>query len=110
MFGISQDLVKHILPDSLGDDLIIEVQDTKGKYYGRVVAQVATIAEDRADKVCWWSIYHEPEHQLVGRTQLCISYSTNQDENCQAKCGSIAETVVYEFVFEIAMKVQHFQQ
>ncbi|KAF9620736.1 hypothetical protein IFM89_014257 [Coptis chinensis] len=97
------------LPD-LGDDLIIEVQDTKGKYYGRVVAQVATIAEDPADKVRWWSIYHEPEHELVGRIQLYINYSTSQDENCQPKCGSVAETVAYDFVFEVAMKIQHFQQ
>ncbi|KAM7523795.1 hypothetical protein LguiA_013697 [Lonicera macranthoides] len=34
------------LPDGLGDDLVIDVLDSKGKYYGRVVAQVADIAED----------------------------------------------------------------
>lgn len=33
-------------PDGLGDDLIVEVLDSKGKHYGRVVAQVVTIAED----------------------------------------------------------------
>jgi len=33
-------------PDSLGDDLIIDVSDSKGKSCGRVVAQVATMAED----------------------------------------------------------------
>ena len=33
-------------PDSIGDDLIIEVQDSKGQYYGRVVAQLATITDE----------------------------------------------------------------
>ncbi|PIA46481.1 hypothetical protein AQUCO_01500196v1 [Aquilegia coerulea] len=97
-------------PDSLGDDLIIEVQDTKGKCFGRVVAQVATIAEDPGDKVRWWSIYREPEHELVGRVQLYINYSTSQNENGHPKFGSVAETVAYDFVLEVAMKVQHFQQ
>ncbi|RVW65613.1 hypothetical protein CK203_033106 [Vitis vinifera] len=59
-------------PDSLGDDLILEVKDSKGKYFGRVLAQVATIAED--------------------------------------PCGSVAETVAYDLVLEVAMKIQHFQQ
>jgi hypothetical protein len=59
-------------PDSLGDDLIIDVSDSKGKPCGRVVAQVATMAEDPADKLRWWSIYREPEHELVGRIQLYI--------------------------------------
>ncbi|KAL5705885.1 hypothetical protein ACHQM5_024118 [Ranunculus cassubicifolius] len=97
-------------PGSHGDDLIIEVQDTKGKYFGRVVAQVAAIAEDPGDKVRWWSIYHEPEHELVGRVQLYINYSTSQDENSHPKCGPVAETVAYDLVLEVAMKVQHFQQ
>ncbi|MFS7949200.1 hypothetical protein Hanom_Chr06g00568791 [Helianthus anomalus] len=35
------------LPDSLGDDLIVEVQDSKGNHFGRVLAQVATISEDQ---------------------------------------------------------------
>ncbi|RVW65321.1 hypothetical protein CK203_058146 [Vitis vinifera] len=68
-------------PDSLGDDLILEVKDSKGKYFGRVLAQVATIAEDPGDKLRWWSIYHEPEHELVGKIQLYINYSTSLDEN-----------------------------
>ncbi|CAK7347233.1 unnamed protein product [Dovyalis caffra] len=95
--------------DSLGDDLIVEVQDSKGKYYGRVLAQVATIAEDPVDKLRWWSIYREPEHELVGKLQLYIIYSTSSDDS-NLKCGSVAETVAYDLVLEVAMKVQHFQQ
>ncbi|KAA8538165.1 hypothetical protein F0562_027773 [Nyssa sinensis] len=97
-------------PDSLGDDLIVEVQDSKGTQYGHVLAQVATIAEDPGDKLRWWSIYREPEHELVGRVQLYINYSTTLEENSHLKCGSIAETVAYDLVLEVAMKIQHFQQ
>ncbi|KAK3155350.1 hypothetical protein QOZ80_2BG0202080 [Eleusine coracana subsp. coracana] len=95
-------------PDSLGDDLIIDVSDSKGNPCGRVVAQVATMAEDPADKLRWWSIYREPEHELVGRIQLYIIYTTAADENM--KYGSVAETVAYDIVLEVAMKAQHIQQ
>ncbi|XWS21422.1 hypothetical protein CRYUN_Cryun30bG0053700 [Craigia yunnanensis] len=97
-------------PDSFGDDLIVEVQDSKGKHFGRVLAQVATIAEDSTDKLRWWSIYREPEHEPVGKLQLYINYSTSSDDNSHLKCGSVAETVAYDLVLEVAMKVQHFQQ
>ncbi|KAJ6829490.1 uncharacterized protein M6B38_357610 [Iris pallida] len=97
-------------PDSLGDDLILEVYDSKGTSCGRVVAQVASIAEDPSDKVRWWSIFREPEHELVGRLQLYINYTTSADENSALKCGSVAETVAYDLVLEVAMKVQHFRE
>uniref|UniRef100_A0A0D9VLB6 Uncharacterized protein n=1 Tax=Leersia perrieri TaxID=77586 RepID=A0A0D9VLB6_9ORYZ len=96
-------------PDSLGDDLIIDVSDSKGKPCGRVVAQVATMSEESADKLRWWSIYREPEHELVGRIQLYIHYTTAADDN-NAKYGSVAETVAYDIVLEVAMKAQHIQQ
>ncbi|KAH7860036.1 hypothetical protein Vadar_008426 [Vaccinium darrowii] len=96
------------LPDGLGDDLILEVHDSKGKYCGRVLAQVAAIAEDPGDKLRWWSIYQEPEHELVGRIQLYINYTTSYDASNQ-KCGSVAETVAYDLVLEVAMKVQQFK-
>lgn len=35
----------------------------------------------QGDKLRWWSIYREPEHELVGRVQLFINYSTSVDEN-----------------------------
>ncbi|KAG6472656.1 hypothetical protein ZIOFF_070131 [Zingiber officinale] len=129
-------LLMYSFPDSLGDDLIIDVYDSKAKSCGRVVVQVACIADDpvhdtvlvhfisfnmivilnlefcfmQNDKLRWWPIYHEPEHELVGRVQLYISYATNPDENNGLKCGSVAETVAYDVVLEVAMKVQHFQQ
>ena len=35
----------------------------------------------QADKLRWWPIYREPEHELVGRIQLYIHYTTAADEN-----------------------------
>ncbi|KAL8143887.1 hypothetical protein V2J09_016919 [Rumex salicifolius] len=97
-------------PDGLGDDLIVEVQDSKGKPCGRVLAQVVNVADDPSDKLRWWSIFQEPEHDLVGKIHLYINFSTTADENSHLKCGSVAETVAYDLVLEVAMKVQHFQQ
>lgn len=39
-------LLQHSFPDSIGDDLIVEVQGSKGECCGRVLAQVAAIADD----------------------------------------------------------------
>ncbi|XP_044469211.1 uncharacterized protein LOC123198570 isoform X2 [Mangifera indica] len=97
-------------PDSIGDDLIVEVQGSKGECCGRVLAQVAAIADDPSDKIRWWPIYHEPEHELVGRIQLHINYSTIQVGDNNPKCGCVAETVAYDFLLEVSMKAQKFQQ
>nr|XP_043607972.1 uncharacterized protein LOC122579802 [Erigeron canadensis] len=98
------------LPDGMRDDLVIEVTDSKGKYCGHAIAQLADIADDTGEKLRWWPIYHEPEHELVGRIQLHINYSTSTDENSNVKCGIVAETIAYDSVLEAAMKVQKFQQ
>ncbi|KAI3695361.1 hypothetical protein L1987_78357 [Smallanthus sonchifolius] len=87
------------LPDGMRDDLVIEVTDSKGKYCGQC-----------GDKLRWWPIYHEPEHELVGRIQLNIHYSTSTDESNDVKCGIVAETIAYDSVLEAAMKVQNFQK
>ncbi|XP_047342735.1 uncharacterized protein LOC124946204 [Impatiens glandulifera] len=96
-------------PDSLGDNLIVEINDSKGNKTGRVVAQIAEVAEDLGEKLRWWTIYREPEHEIVGKLQLYINYSTTLDEN-NLKFGNIAETVAYDLVLEVAMKVQKFQR
>ncbi|XP_023524025.1 uncharacterized protein LOC111788085 isoform X1 [Cucurbita pepo subsp. pepo] len=96
-------------PDGLGDDLIIEVQDSNAKHIGRAVLQIAAITDNPAEKLRWWSIYREPEHELVGKIQLYVNYSASTDDS-QPKCGLVAETVAYDLVLEVAMKVQHFQQ
>ncbi|KAG8373426.1 hypothetical protein BUALT_Bualt11G0023000 [Buddleja alternifolia] len=97
------------LPDGLGDDLVLEVQDSKGKYCGHAVVQVADIADESGEKLRSCFIYREPEHEQVGKIQLYINYSTTADENSH-KCTSVAETIAYDCVLETAMKVQQFQQ
>ncbi|KAL5992642.1 hypothetical protein ACLOJK_013561 [Asimina triloba] len=117
--SIEEDAVKmqpgsgetHVFfPDSLGDDLIVEVHDSKGKYYGRVLAQVATIAEDpvstaecrQGDKLRWWSIYREPEHELVGRAQLYINYTTSPEENGSLKSEVTMFVRYLSYVMDVA--------
>lgn len=34
----------------------------------------------QADKQRWFSVYREPEHELVGKIQLSVYYSTSSDE------------------------------
>lgn len=97
-------------PDSPGDDLIVEVKNSKGQHHGQAIVQVAAIADDSDDKTQWWPVYREPEHELVGRIQLHTSYSTSPDDNNSLKCGFVAETVAYDILLEVAMKVSHFRQ
>ncbi|CAA0812514.1 Unknown protein [Striga hermonthica] len=97
------------LPDGFGDDLIIEVHDSKGKYCGQALVQVADIADESGEKPRQCLIYREPDHEQIGKIQLSISYSTTHDEN-NHKCASVAETTAYDCVLETAMKVQQFQQ
>ena len=46
---------------------------------------------------------------LLGKIQLYVNHSTSLDES-NLKYSSIAETVAYDLVLEITMKVQHLQQ
>jgi len=39
----------------------------------------------QADKLRWWPIYREPDHELVGKLQLYINYSTSADDNSHLK-------------------------
>ncbi|KAL0736173.1 hypothetical protein Bca4012_012383 [Brassica carinata] len=93
--------------ESIGDDLIVEVRDSKGKFCGRVLAQLAAIIDEPSEKHKWWAIYHEPEHERVGRIQLHINYLSSLDE--KTKCGLVAETSAYDLVLEVAMKAEQFQ-
>ncbi|KAJ3671898.1 hypothetical protein LUZ60_007977 [Juncus effusus] len=101
---------RFFFPNSLGDDLMIDVYDSKATLCGRVTAQVAIIAEESTDKLKWWPLFREPEHELVGRVQLCINYTTAQDENNSLTFGYVAESVAYDIALEVAMKSQQFQE
>lgn len=97
-------------PDSIRDNLLIEVSDSKGKFCGRALVQFASIEDDPSSKVRWWPIYSEPEHRLVGRVLLHVDYTTVTDDHCCVQCGFVAETVAYDMVLEVALKVQNFHQ
>ncbi|GKF85193.1 hypothetical protein Tco_0250091, partial [Tanacetum coccineum] len=57
----------HIfLPDSLGDNLILEVHDSKGTHFGRVLVQVATISDDPVK-------YSKIVNSVILTTVSCIS-------------------------------------
>ncbi|CAA0831813.1 Unknown protein [Striga hermonthica] len=100
---------REFLPDGSGDDLVIEIHDSKGRRCGQALLQVADIAKELREKVRSCYIYREPEHEQVGRVQLHVSYSTTPDENNQ-KCTSVAETIAYDCVLETALKIEQFQE
>ncbi|KAG6416088.1 hypothetical protein SASPL_123512 [Salvia splendens] len=80
-----------VLPDGFGDDLIIEVQDSQGKYCGYALVQ------GKKHRQC--VISREPKHEKVGKIQLYTNYSISADENSY-KCTSVAvETIAYDNVF-----------
>ncbi|XP_042000010.1 uncharacterized protein LOC121749510 [Salvia splendens] len=55
------------LPDGFGDDLIIEVHDSKGKYCGHARVQVADISDESGNKHCQCFISREPEQEKAGK-------------------------------------------
>eukprot|EP01018_Ginkgo_biloba_P025795 Gb_04081 [translate_table: standard] len=100
----------HIfLPENQGDVLILEVQDSKGNAHGQVQIHIASLTDDPSDKVRWWPIYSEPEHECVGKVQLSINLITTSGEIGPMKCGHVGETLAYDLVLEAAMRMQNFQ-
>ncbi|KAL2652043.1 hypothetical protein R1flu_020171 [Riccia fluitans] len=98
------------LPESPADELIIDVQDIKGDSQGRCVVQLASITDDPTDRVRWFSVYSEPEHECVGKIQLSISYSSASSEIGASKWGAVGETLAYDIVLEVAMRAERFQR
>jgi hypothetical protein len=49
----------------------------------------------QADKLRWWSVYCEPEHELVGKIQLYINYSTSSDDHSQPKVSDYTGIVFH---------------
>ncbi|KAG6390875.1 hypothetical protein SASPL_148620 [Salvia splendens] len=103
------------LPDGFGDDLIIEVQDSKGKYCGHTLVHVDDIADEsllyrpHGEKHRHCIISRETEHEKAGKIQVYINYPTYADQNSY-KGTSIVETIAYDSVLETAMKGQQIEQ
>ncbi|KAH9312417.1 hypothetical protein KI387_027452 [Taxus chinensis] len=99
----------HIFfPESQGDVLIVEVQNSKGNPYGRSSIKIASITDDPNDKIRWWPIYNE-KHDCVGKVQLSITNLSTSGEMRPTKCGPVGETLAYDLVLEAAMRMQNFQ-
>jgi len=54
-----------------------------------IILEGLNIGSMQGNKLRWWPIFHEPEHELVGRVQLYISYSITPDENKHLKVHAI---------------------
>lgn len=50
-----------------------------------VILEVLNAGSMQGNKLRWWPIYHEPEHEVVGRVQLSIRYSNTPVENNHIK-------------------------
>ncbi|KAG6543633.1 hypothetical protein Mapa_014996 [Marchantia paleacea] len=98
------------LPESPADELIIDVQDIKGASQGRCVVQLTSISDDPTDRVRWFSVYVEPEHECIGKVQLSISYNSTSSEIGASKWGAVGETLAYDIVLEVAMRAERFQR
>ena len=63
---------------------------------GRVIFMLEglTIGSMQGNKLRWWPIFHEPEHELVGRVQLHISYSITSDENNYPKVHAVSHSSI----------------
>ncbi|KAL0659705.1 hypothetical protein Bca4012_080290 [Brassica carinata] len=96
--------------DSHEDDLIVEIFESKGKEFGRALVPLAKVTEVSAYSLSWESVFREPGHQLVGKIQIHFDYSASSDDNSHLKGCSVAETVAYDLVLEVALKTQWFQQ
>ncbi|KAG6414510.1 hypothetical protein SASPL_127312 [Salvia splendens] len=84
------------LPDGFGDDLIIEVHDSNGKYCGHALVQVADISDESVldlDLIIGFlgisivSVLYLGNQSMkkLGKIQLYINYSTTADES-SCKC------------------------
>lgn len=94
-------------PESQGDALLIEVQDTNKVTQGRATIQVSSLTDKLSDRIQWWSIYDD-EHECIGKVQLSIGNTSSSSEMNSTKSGPVVETLAYDLVLEAAMRCQHF--
>ncbi|XP_077222577.1 portal protein isoform X2 [Tasmannia lanceolata] len=97
------------LPESQGDALLVEVQDTNRIIQGRAIIQVSSLTDNPSDKVRWWPIFHD-DQECVGKVQLSISSTSTCGEINSIKSGPVVETHAYDLVLEAALRAQHFHQ
>ncbi|CAL1408017.1 unnamed protein product [Linum trigynum] len=94
-------------PESEGDALLVEVQDSKQSLQGRATIPISSLNENPNDRIRWWPLYLEGQ-ECVGKIQLSISSTITCDETNSIKSGPVAETLAYDLLLEAAMRAQHF--
>ncbi|MCO5591361.1 hypothetical protein L7F22_045343 [Adiantum nelumboides] len=101
----------HIfLPENSADDLILEVQDSRGEYRGRAIVQLASLSDEQTERLRWWSVYNEREQDCIGKVQLFISFTVDTNSTALNKLGVVSETLAYDIALEAAMQTQRFMQ
>eukprot|EP00250_Pteridium_aquilinum_P001118 c11326_g1_i1 orf=873-4781(+) len=98
------------LPESSGDDLILEVHDSKGEYQGKTLVQLASLSDEQTDRLRWWPVYNERDQECIGKVQLFISFTLDSTAPTLNKLGIVSETLAYDIVLEAAMRTQQFRQ
>ncbi|KAJ7964639.1 Pesticidal crystal cry8Ba protein [Quillaja saponaria] len=97
-------------PESQGDALLIDVQDTKKTVHGQTRIPISSLNDNptmQNDRNRWWPIYHD-EHECVGKIQLYIGSTMTSDETDHIKSAPVVETVAYDLLLEASMRAQHF--
>ncbi|KAI5565855.1 hypothetical protein BDE02_14G147700 [Populus trichocarpa] len=98
----------HIFfPESEGEALLVEVQDTKKSLQGRATIAISSFNDNPSDRIRWWPLYHE-DQECVGKIQLFIGSTITQDETNNIKSGPVVETIAYDLLLEAAMHAQLF--
>ncbi|KAJ4847075.1 hypothetical protein Tsubulata_040364 [Turnera subulata] len=94
-------------PESEGDALLLEVQDSKKSVHGRATIPILSLSDNPSDRIRWWSLYHD-DQECVGKIQLCIGSTITSDEMNNIKSGPVVETLAYDLLLEAAMRAQNF--
>ncbi|CAL0315953.1 unnamed protein product [Lupinus luteus] len=94
-------------PESQGDALLLEVQDSKKAVQGQARIPISSLSDNPSDRIRWWPIYHD-DNECVGKIQLSIGSTMTSDENNHIKSALVIETQAYDLLMEGAICAQHF--
>ncbi|KAJ8748210.1 hypothetical protein K2173_000618 [Erythroxylum novogranatense] len=94
-------------PESEGDALLVEVQDTKKMIQGRASIPISSLNDNPGDRIRWWTLYHD-DQECVGKIQLSVGGNITCEETNNIKSGPVVETLAYDLLLEASMRAQHF--
>ncbi|CAM8899854.1 unnamed protein product [Rhodiola kirilowii] len=98
----------HIFfPESQGDALLLEVQDSSKCVQGRATISVSALTDNPNERVRWWTLFHD-DHECVGKVQLSIGNTMTSDDSNPIKSGPVVETLAYDLLLEAALRAQQF--